>query len=132
MSLKNVIIALGIGVGGYTIAKGVPSTQSDAGQDQRRNKKIGGIPQHAQGVSRGFGVPDTTKNITKKSVSVKEGDTNITEIYDVDNTPDSKKESSSSGRTDIIQDEESGTVIRDASPDNDSNTKKEHENLVMV
>ena len=136
MSLKTGIIALGIGVGGYAVAQGVPSIQSGDGEDQTRDSMIGGIPQQAQGQPRGFGVPNTT-NITKKSVSVREGDTNITENITVKNAEPSKKESedsgsSSSGSTHIIQDEQSGGVIRDASPDDGSDTKKGHDNVVSV
>lgn len=135
MSLKTGIIALGIGVGGYAVTQGVPSIQSDDGQDQTRNTMTGGIPQQAQGTPRGFGVPNTT-NVTKKSVSVREGDTNITEVYNIENTGTKKESSesgsSSSGSTHIIRDEQSSGVIRDASPDDGSDTKKGHKNVVSV
>ena len=136
------LVAVAVGGAGYTVlqSSGVISQgNEDTENKKQRNVKVGGIPQGtsrglARGIGRGFGVPET--NITKKSVNIEEGDTNITRVTKVTNTSGTKKSDSGGGGSSdysspdisvsdgVIKDEDSGGVIRDASP-NDSGTKKE-------
>lgn len=142
------LVAIAVGTGGYAVleSSGVISQgNEDKENKKQRNVKVGGIPQGTvRGSSRGLGVPQTVKrtNITKKSVNIEEGDTNITRVTKVDNSPSSSSSGGSSGgggggsidlsddikktgdNKDVFKDKDSGGVIRDASP-NDSGTKKD-------
>lgn len=139
------LVAVAVGGAGYTVleSSGVIGQGNEEGESKKqRNVKVGGIPQGrglSRGRGRGFGVPQTVKrqNITKKTVNVEEGDTNITRVTKVDNSPSSGSGGGGGGSidlsdgikktgddNDIIKDTDTGAVIRDASP-NDSGTKKD-------